>query len=101
MNPKNLSISFVAVLAVAVLATACKPESSAAERGETVAVPAVAGVTALDVYCAQVLSGESPRPLPPKLLPRVPLRKPLPRPPPRPSTCPAGMSPSNRSRKPM
>jgi hypothetical protein len=25
----------------------------------------VAGVTALDVYCAQVLSGESPHPLPP------------------------------------
>jgi hypothetical protein len=30
-----------------------------------IAMAAVAGVTALDVYCAQVLSGESPTPLPP------------------------------------
>jgi hypothetical protein len=30
-----------------------------------IAMAAVAGVTALDVYCAGVLSGESPRPLPP------------------------------------
>ncbi len=30
-----------------------------------IAMAAVAGVTALDVYCAQVLSGESPHPLPP------------------------------------
>lgn len=30
-----------------------------------IAMAAVAGVTALDVYCAQTLSGESPHPLPP------------------------------------
>lgn len=30
-----------------------------------IAMAAVAGVTALDVYCAQVLSSESPHPLPP------------------------------------
>ena len=30
-----------------------------------IAMAAVAGVTALDVYCAQTLSRESPRPLPP------------------------------------
>ena len=30
-----------------------------------IAMAAAAGVTALDVYCAQILSGESPHPLPP------------------------------------
>ena len=30
-----------------------------------IAIAAVAGVTALDVYCAQTLSRESPHPLPP------------------------------------
>lgn len=45
MNSRSLSIPFVTALVIAVSATACKPEASPAERGETTGVPAVAVVT--------------------------------------------------------
>ncbi|MBJ6124510.1 cyclase dehydrase [Microvirga splendida] len=50
-------------LDLATLATAL--ESNNPKRGNVgIAMAAVAGVTALDVYCAQTLSSESPHPLP-------------------------------------
>ncbi len=51
-------------LDLATLATAL--EGSNPKKGNVgIAMAAVAGVTALDVYCAQTLSRESPHPLPP------------------------------------
>ena len=51
-------------LDLATLATAL--EGSNLKKGNVgIAMAAVAGVTALDVYCAQTLSRESPHPLPP------------------------------------
>ncbi|WP_457091660.1 cyclase dehydrase [Microvirga sp. P5_D2] len=51
-------------LDLATLATAL--EGNNPKRGNVgIAMAAVAGVTALDVYCAQTLSRESPHPLPP------------------------------------
>jgi hypothetical protein len=51
-------------LDLATLATAL--EGNNPQKGNVgIAMAAVAGVTALDVYCAQTLSRESPHPLPP------------------------------------
>ena len=51
-------------LDLATLATAL--EGSNPKKGNVgIAMAAVAGVTALDIYCAQTLSWESPHPLPP------------------------------------
>jgi hypothetical protein len=51
-------------LDLATLATAL--EGNNPKKGNVgIAMAAVAGVTALDVYCAQTLSRESPHPLPP------------------------------------
>ena len=51
-------------LDLATLATAVERRNSK-EANVGVAMAAVAGVTALDVYCAKTLSGESTHPLPP------------------------------------
>lgn len=51
-------------LDLATLATAL--EGNHPKKGNVgIAIAAVAGVTALDIYCAQTLSRESPHPLPP------------------------------------
>jgi hypothetical protein len=51
-------------LDLATLATAL--EGNNPKKGNVgIAIAAVAGVTALDIYCAQTLSRESPHPLPP------------------------------------
>lgn len=51
-------------LDLATLATALE-DGNRQKRNVGIAMAAVAGVTALDVYCAQTLSRESPHPLPP------------------------------------
>ncbi len=51
-------------LDLATLATAVERKNRKQEN-VGIAMAAVAGVTALDVYCAKALSGESPTPLPP------------------------------------
>jgi hypothetical protein len=51
-------------LDLATLATAVEKRNDR-EANVGIAMAAVAGVTALDVYCAKALSGESPTPLPP------------------------------------
>jgi hypothetical protein len=51
-------------LDLATLATSLE-RRNAREANVGIAMAAVAGVTALDVYCAQALSRESPTPLPP------------------------------------
>ena len=51
-------------LDLATLATAVEQKNPKQEN-VGIAMAAVAGVTALDIYCAKTLSGESPEPLPP------------------------------------
>jgi hypothetical protein len=51
-------------LDLATLATAVEKRNDK-EANVGIAMAAVAGVTALDLYCAKALSGESPTPLPP------------------------------------